>query len=795
MIIEHKGTKTVSGGAVGVASDFAINNTAMAFKILSSKLYTDKILAPIRELACNAYDAHVAAGTPALPFEINLPTSFDPMFRIKDSGIGLDDEGIKTLYCRYFSSNKSASNEFVGAMGLGSKSPFAYTEGFTVISIFNKTKRTYDAHLSEEGIPEVLMLSEETTTDHNGLEVSFPVPPHDFYEFQNKARIATEFIEPRPIVNIKHFTFTDTEYVMKTDLWGIRKEPKTHQTNGVRAIQGMVAYAVGTIDDSKTSDAQKRIMQMPVDLFFQIGDLDVAASRETLDNTKRTVANVLSLVDEVYAGLVDELKAKLNTAQSSWEARLMLRQMHDSPLKEVVKAAEKAGDIWGIYDNFTLAKNKPTINEMDYEHLTIARFQQMKRRDKYAKYAKYATKNFLFKQKGSQVYQTAVQSISSGLQTRDILDVPFEVSPDMLFVLNDIKGGGEKYVHYLLQQDPDVTNNYPGIVEVYMLTTGSSKDDQAAMITDAAALVKEIGSPKVISMSALKALYGPFVDIPKPKYSTGLPRERKSVLSLKFKGKYSSFRGGDTYSFYTNWVRAQESEFGAVNYYFILTDNQKPTWGNTGDNTNGMWSTCETMVGFLKKVRDCGFYGLTPSTPVFGLKANSKLIGQPDWVNLGQHIEAHTKVLMSDVKQHEMSLFLGGNQASNQDMWLKVSSRKLIPLCSPARKFADDYAVVVRGYEDEKNKILIDILCFLMQHNLWKTTIKLPNFEKLEKELHTIYPLLAFIPDTRWEETRGRVLQRAVDYVALIDETNEAKDNIYITFETFEEENEHVSIS
>jgi hypothetical protein len=45
-------------------SNFTIKATPKAFSILSDGLYSDPKLAIVRELGCNAYDSHVAAGCP-----------------------------------------------------------------------------------------------------------------------------------------------------------------------------------------------------------------------------------------------------------------------------------------------------------------------------------------------------------------------------------------------------------------------------------------------------------------------------------------------------------------------------------------------------------------------------------------------------------------------------------------------------------------------------------------------------------------------------------------------------------
>src|ERR1039458_6151032 len=77
------------GGALAPPVKFGIAQTPEAFHILSDGLYNDKILAIIRELCCNAYDAHAAAGKKDVPFELHLPTYFEPEFKVKDNGTGL----------------------------------------------------------------------------------------------------------------------------------------------------------------------------------------------------------------------------------------------------------------------------------------------------------------------------------------------------------------------------------------------------------------------------------------------------------------------------------------------------------------------------------------------------------------------------------------------------------------------------------------------------------------------------------------------------------------------------------
>ena len=137
MITEKKISQTVMGG-VTEAKSFSIEVNAKAFELLSSGLYTDKPLAIVRELSCNAFDAHMEAGNADRPFLIQLPNDLEPEFRIRDYGTGLKHEQVMKLYSSYFTSTKTNTNNQIGAFGLGSKSPFSYTDTFTVTS-YGKT--------------------------------------------------------------------------------------------------------------------------------------------------------------------------------------------------------------------------------------------------------------------------------------------------------------------------------------------------------------------------------------------------------------------------------------------------------------------------------------------------------------------------------------------------------------------------------------------------------------------------------------------------------------------------------
>jgi hypothetical protein len=165
-------------------TQFKIATNSKLFSILSDSIYTRKIDAVIRELCCNAFDAHVDARQ-SRPFQVTLPDEFLPEFRVRDFGSGLSDEDMQ-MYTTYGESTKSGSNAYIGAFGIGAKSPFAYTNTFNVTSYHGGMARSYSMFV-EQGVPRMTKLGEVPSDDFSGLDVFFSVSIKDIDEFKERA--------------------------------------------------------------------------------------------------------------------------------------------------------------------------------------------------------------------------------------------------------------------------------------------------------------------------------------------------------------------------------------------------------------------------------------------------------------------------------------------------------------------------------------------------------------------------------------------------------------------------------
>lgn len=322
-------------------TEFGLELNAKAFEILSAGIYSDKVRAIIRELSTNAADAHAAANNPQ-PFVVHLPNQLEPWFAVTDFGTGLDDDQVRGsltpegtrkggIYTTYFKSNKTNSNDFTGCLGLGSKSPFAYTDTFTVESRYNGTKRIYSAFLSEKRVPTVALMSETNTDEPNGLTISFPVKSADFWAFQQKAQQTLSWFKIRPKVTGFHdFKFIEHEYLIKNKNFAVT----TNKTNNSYVVMGNIAYPIEPSEFLQGyephTEKLKSLVRWGIEIYVNVGDVDIAASREKLSYDKTTVKLLTEKLQQALKDLETEVTKDIQNQPTIWKARQALTKIRNS---------------------------------------------------------------------------------------------------------------------------------------------------------------------------------------------------------------------------------------------------------------------------------------------------------------------------------------------------------------------------------------------------------------------------------------------------------------------------------
>lgn len=301
-------------------STFKIAATAKAFDILSSKLYTNAKLAIVRELSTNAWDAHIEAGTTNRAFDVHLPNNLEPYFSIRDYGTGLSPHAIETIYTTYFASTRNDSNDFTGALGLGSKSPFSYTDQFTVTSYYDGTVYTYSAFKNEHGEPSITLLSQQATIQSNGLEIRLNINRGDEHAFIESARQVYQHFPLKPNITGCRIDFPQKVSLFDGNGYVIAK---ADYGRSIFVVMGNVAYSV---DDHYFTSKFKTVN---ITINCDIGDCDIAANREELHYNERTIAHIQSKLAIIEKEVLNKIEKILSSASTTLEKYIAAKQFKE----------------------------------------------------------------------------------------------------------------------------------------------------------------------------------------------------------------------------------------------------------------------------------------------------------------------------------------------------------------------------------------------------------------------------------------------------------------------------------
>lgn len=342
----------VEFGNVTTTGEFRIRNSAKAFNILSSGLYANKIRAILRELGCNAYDSHVENGNAGVPFDLHLPHELEPWFSIRDYGTGLDDQQVKDIYTTYFESTKTESNDYVGALGLGSKTPFSYTENFTIIAIKNGVKRVYSAFVNDEGIPSVADMGTSETDEPSGVEIKFPVnEAWDFRKFREEAsQVYTHFAVKPNILGHEDFKYSQKEYEMRDVIPGVHV--LTRRSSSV-AVMGNIEYPIDIPRNQEVVTPEiQTLLNHGVEMHFEISELDFQASREGLSYIPQTINAIVSKAQQAIDAMEGRLQEQVGKIRGTWNKIDQLNQMSEIwPKATFVQNNLKLKSIRSQYNN------------------------------------------------------------------------------------------------------------------------------------------------------------------------------------------------------------------------------------------------------------------------------------------------------------------------------------------------------------------------------------------------------------------------------------------------------------
>ena len=423
--------------------EYGIGDIGLVLEILRNKLYKDPILAVVREYITNARDAHVESEKSDLPINVTLPDSENLYFKVQDFGPGLSPERIEKIFCNYASSTKRNSEDQVGYFGIGSKSAFAYSDSFTIISVHNGMTRTYSSYIDESRKGKISCLYEAYSDQPNGTTIIIPVKRNDYYYFEQKLTEVTQFWEVRPDViknNEKYnLNYYNERVLFSGEDWSLNKTDDW-KTRSAHAIMGGIAYPIDIASHFNSHNAKTFFMNSPVRIKFNNSDLSLAASRDSLHYDSRTIRIIKDRFNKIINEINSKIIEQINAEPDYCSAMMIFNSaIRNSDLSKIVNNVS--------YNNKPLIKN-PTINI-------------------FGKAAKltYYTKTILVG--GFENIQS--KSVNSRSSHSDIDFYNILNSNETVLVFNDIVSSNmKKYASKIFKEDS-------GVKAVVFLTLGNDK--------------------------------------------------------------------------------------------------------------------------------------------------------------------------------------------------------------------------------------------------------------------------------------------------------------------------------
>jgi hypothetical protein len=172
---------------------FGIADESIIIEFLRNKIYSNKLRTPIQEIISNARDAMRSIDSEG-HILITIPSADNNfLLQIRDYGPSITPENMKAIFVLYGQSTKRGTNKEVGMYGLGSKSPWSYTNSFNVTTFINGTKRQYLALIDDSNKGRLDLTYEGSTEESDGTEISYVINQYDVNSAVNAISDTTMF--------------------------------------------------------------------------------------------------------------------------------------------------------------------------------------------------------------------------------------------------------------------------------------------------------------------------------------------------------------------------------------------------------------------------------------------------------------------------------------------------------------------------------------------------------------------------------------------------------------------------
>jgi hypothetical protein len=290
-------------------------NTPYIFQLLAN-IYSNPVGSIVREITSNCFDGFVALNK-ALGLEdksikpdqivfvrLYIDDTGQRYIEFVDQGVGISEINMDEIYMSYGESDKRDSDDFIGAFGLGSKSPFSYSDYFHVITKHAGIESNYLIYSTSLGPEYDCLLRQEITDGSTGTIVRVPIKADYVNE---KGQLVEEVKVWEKNINeqlkyfknvfVLNFTNVKNDYkIIQFDSFQIREDSFLEKKDlPLHLVLGDVTYPI------RFAELGEEEIKLNAALKFPIGALDITPNREELKYTPKTKKLMLEVLEQFKA--------------------------------------------------------------------------------------------------------------------------------------------------------------------------------------------------------------------------------------------------------------------------------------------------------------------------------------------------------------------------------------------------------------------------------------------------------------------------------------------------------------
>lgn len=301
MIIKEDSTVTSTG-----ENKYEIEISGKTFKSLFGDLYAKPFESMIREIVANAQDTNKRAGYDG-PVEIYVHREglYSSYIEIKDHGVGMSLDDMKSVYTTFFKSTKDTSNTDIGGFGIGSKSPLAYADLFTAISVKDGFKNVIVTS-KNDNVPTYQILAQDIPTDEgNGTTIKIPIKNQDLDRIIFAYSQELIGFVPLPTLTANsELKFRYPKIVQLAD--NVRVVAQECSDDRYVSYRRSLVSVGGPVYEI---NRMKRFLDKTVIIDVPIDKAEVSLSRESLSNEPDILGYTSAIIDEAMPQIIETIKA------------------------------------------------------------------------------------------------------------------------------------------------------------------------------------------------------------------------------------------------------------------------------------------------------------------------------------------------------------------------------------------------------------------------------------------------------------------------------------------------------